>query len=400
MRNKRSSVTASESETKRIKIAETDDGTCVPTFKAYFAKRYKRSVKRFIGEENLQVVFVTKKNLEQGKLATKPTYGSKSDVRLMKKDASVVHLIKIAKESSYPLAPPVIEDKDLTFFVDKLGVRHQVEMRGKRTMEGIYFKAKDVGRVFESKEFVKTIQRSDTTYCEDIDFVWFTSQIRENVDNLQSDSDQGHPRDSDISPQEHDHHSPQEQKRAYHNSHEVFLTFAGLMHALHSTRSPVASEFRDWVYQQVFALVYGAVKQKQEMLSTLCKVDKSFLQTFMKLVPNDLACLCLVDTTMRKDGKKVFKSGRSEKAKERFYKHSSAFDDGAILDTVIFVPSDCLCEAETLLKAAIHESDHFAFNKEQELILLDTNSYKSVRSIMQTIADKYNGSMAIQAEVQ
>ncbi|KAK1929335.1 hypothetical protein P3T76_015087 [Phytophthora citrophthora] len=69
------------------------------------------------------------------------------------------------------------------------------------------------------------------------------------------------------------------------------------------------------------------------------------------------------------------------------------------VDTVIFVPSDYLSEAETLLKEALREDDHFTFNKEQELILLDTESYKSVRSIMQTIADKYNGSMAIQAEV-
>ncbi|KAG7394183.1 hypothetical protein PHYBOEH_005577 [Phytophthora boehmeriae] len=418
MGSKRSSAAATESETKRVKIVNDNDEPVeyevqlegeiyvnvvllfqFPAFKAYFAKRYKRSVKRFISEESLQVVFVTKKNVEQGKLTAKPTYGSKSDVRLVKKDEHIVRLLKIAKKSSYPLAPPVIKDKDLSFFVDKLGDRHQVEMRGKRTMEGIYFKAKDVGRVFKSENFLDTIQNPRTSYCEGVDFVWFALQYPEFSTNLQSNSDQGHPRDSDTSLQEHDHHSPQEQKRTYHNSHEVFLTFAGLMHALHSTRSPVANEFRDWVYKQVFALAYGTVEQKQEMLSTLCKVDKAFLQAFMKLVPNDLACLYLVDTTMRKDGKKVFKFGRSEKVKERFYKHSSAFGDGTILDTVIFVLSDHLSEAETRLKAAIRENDHFAFDKAQELILLDTESYKSVRSIMQTIADKYNGSMAIQAEV-
>ncbi|KAK1929342.1 Uncharacterized protein P3T76_015096 [Phytophthora citrophthora] len=414
MKSKRSSVAANESETKRIKIVEPveyevqlGDDIYVnvdllfqfPAFKTYLAKRYKRSVKRFIDEEKLQVVFVAKKNVKKNELKEKPLYAPKFDVRLVKKDEQIVRLLKIAKKSSYPLAPPVIKDKDLSFFVDKSGVRHQVEMRGKRTMEGIYFKAKDVGRVFESESFLDTIQHPRASYCEGIDFVWFILQHPGSSRSLQSDPDQGHPRDSDTSLQEHDHPSPQEQKRTYHNSHEVFLTFAGLMHALHSTRSPVANEFRDWVYKKVFALAYGTVEQKQEMLSTLCKVDKSFLQAFMKLIPNDLACLYLVDTTMRGDGKKVFKFGRSEKVKERFYKHSSAFGDGVILDTVIFVPSDYLSEAETLLKEALREDDHFTFNKEQELILLDTESYKSVRSIMQTIADKYNGSMAIQAEV-
>ncbi|OWY97948.1 hypothetical protein PHMEG_00031404 [Phytophthora megakarya] len=236
---------------------------------------------------------------------------------------------------------------DLTFFADKHGVRHQVEMRGKRTMEGIYFKAKDIGRVFESESFLDTIQHPLT-------------QIKDNLAT-------------------------------------VIPLYQNTTNTLHDQNKP--NEFRDWVYKQVFVLAYGTVTQKQEMLSTLCKVDKSFLQAFMKLVPNDLACLYLVDTTMRENGKKVFKSGRSKKVKERFYKHDSAFGDGTILDTVVFVPCDCISEAETLLKQALREGDHFAFNKEQELIILDAESYKSVRSIMRMIADRYNGSMAIQAEV-
>lgn len=77
-----------------------------------------------------------------------------------------MRLLKIAKESSYPLAPLVINDKDLAFFVDKYGVYYQVEMRGKSTMEGIYFKAKGVGLVFESEWFVNTILQGDTPLQE------------------------------------------------------------------------------------------------------------------------------------------------------------------------------------------------------------------------------------------
>lgn len=56
----------------------------------------------------------------------------------------------------------------------------------------------------------------------------------------------------------------------------------------------------------------------------------------MKLVPNDLACIYLVDTTMRERKSKVYEFGRSGKIKDRFYNHSNAFGPGTLLDTVIF----------------------------------------------------------------
>ncbi|KAG7391417.1 hypothetical protein PHYPSEUDO_004952 [Phytophthora pseudosyringae] len=90
-----------------------------PAFKVYFAKRYKRSVRRFIDEENLQVVVVPKQNAEKRELKAKPSYAPKSDTRLMKKHEPIVRLLKVAKKSSYPLAPSVIKDEDLSFFVGK-----------------------------------------------------------------------------------------------------------------------------------------------------------------------------------------------------------------------------------------------------------------------------------------
>lgn len=138
-----------------------------PALKAYFAKRYKRSVKRLIEEEELQVIYVPKKNVERGELHMKTSYAPKSDARLVRKNADIEH----------PFAPPVITDDDLEFFVDRAGVHYQVEMRGTRTMEGIYFKAKDVGRVFASDRLVDTILDEHKSYRESTDFVWFALLI-------------------------------------------------------------------------------------------------------------------------------------------------------------------------------------------------------------------------------
>lgn len=178
--SKRAGGNASESETKRAKLAlapyeivvggaiyvNVDQLFQSAEFKDFFAKR-------FIADEDLHVVFVTKMNAASGDLRVKKIYGSKTDVRLVKKDAHVERIIAIAKENPHPLAPPVLNDKDLPFFVDKADVRHQAEMRGKRTMDGIYFKAKDAATVFENPCLVDTILDGRTSYREAIDYVWF-----------------------------------------------------------------------------------------------------------------------------------------------------------------------------------------------------------------------------------
>jgi chaperonin cofactor prefoldin len=169
------------------------------------------------------------------------------------------------------------------------------------------------------------------------------------------------------------------------------------MHSLHVTRSPVADEFRDWVETNVFALAYGTATQKEDMLVTLCRVDKTFMQVLMKVSPNPLACIYLVDTAMRDGDSKVYKFGRSGNMKERLYDHTAAFGDGTVLDTAIFIPSDKLVEAEASLRKSIMKESKFTLNKAKELISLDNAGRKTLRTIMQTITDKYYGSMTIQA---
>ncbi|KAG2796552.1 hypothetical protein PC111_g21676, partial [Phytophthora cactorum] len=145
-----------------------------PALKAYFNKKYKRSVAQLIKQEKFCVIYATKNGIAEGVLHMKTVYAPKSDARLVKKGENVERIIMLAKSSSLDLAPPVITDEDLSFFVDKAGTRHHVEMRGMRTMEGIFFKAKDVGLVFKSDGFLDTVQRQHTAYSESVDYIWFT----------------------------------------------------------------------------------------------------------------------------------------------------------------------------------------------------------------------------------
>ncbi|CAK4839822.1 unnamed protein product, partial [Aphanomyces euteiches] len=102
-------------------------------------KQYERLVTRLISEAKLEVVFVMKKDAAEHK--PKATYSPKTDVRIVKRTGLVNELIAHTRNSSLPLVPDT-----------------SVEMRGERNMERIYFKAKDVGSVFESDNFLDTVQ--------------------------------------------------------------------------------------------------------------------------------------------------------------------------------------------------------------------------------------------------
>ncbi|KAG6946312.1 hypothetical protein JG687_00016786 [Phytophthora cactorum] len=343
-----------------------------PALKAYFNKKYKRSVAQLIKQEKFCVIYATKNGIAEGVLHMKTVYAPKSDARLVKKGENVERIIMLAKSSSLDLAPPVITDEDLSFFVDKAGTRHHVEMRGMRTMEGIFFKAKDVGLVFKSDGFLDTVQRQHTAYSESVDYIWFTLLNPNGNSRVQWVITQS----KLVFPARVTY--PQFPNKG----RELFLTFGGPMHALHSTRTQVATEFRKWVYTQVFAIAYGTPAQKRAMI-----------------VPSDISCLYLIDTTEREDGKKVYKFGRSKKLKERFYQHSATFGDKIVLDTIVFVPQKCLSEAEALLNHSIAEDLRFHLDEARELLLLDPDGYKVIRTIMQTVADRYNGSMALHATI-
>lgn len=56
------------------------------------------------------------------------------------------------------MAPSIIDDGDITLFEDVAHKKHKVEMHGERTIKGVYFKVKDVGRVFGTETLADDIQ--------------------------------------------------------------------------------------------------------------------------------------------------------------------------------------------------------------------------------------------------
>ncbi|KAG9400274.1 hypothetical protein AC1031_011199 [Aphanomyces cochlioides] len=384
---KRGTGAGSNKLPKRVKVASDDDSFELvldgehfvdvdKLFKSssigsFLSINYKRSVKRFIADAKLPVVVVAKKDARKGILSPKDDYSPKTDLRVAQMTSDVRAILACATESLLPTAPPIIEDADLKFFVDGDGKTYNVEMRGKRTLQDILFKAKDVGRVFGCDNFVRTLQDVRCKYKLLTDYKLFTLPEYEASSNMQSSLE-----DPNFSP-----------KRT------PFLTFLGLMHALRSTRSQVADQFRSWIYEHVFAMAFGTVEDKKAMVKQLCRVDKAFIQGFMTLIPTNIACIYLVDTGQHQDSKRVFKFGRTGSIKERFYDHASAFGDKCELDTLVLVPANLLSKAETEFNGMITDELRYKSGKSKELLLLDRDGRNTIRGYMRKVANKYNGSL-------
>jgi prophage antirepressor-like protein len=276
------------------------------------------------------------------------------------KDAKINAIIEEARGRSHPLAPVVILDQDLEFFVDALGERHDVEMRGARTVRGIYFTVKDVGRVFGTADLANDIQHKNTKPREGEDYVWFTM--------------------------------PQGEKKSA--SRELFFTFLGLLRAIMRARTPIAEQLCIWVCDIVFVHGFGNEDQKVELIN---KMDKKTLDTFMKCWAHDIACIYLLETSMKQaeSTKKVFKFGFTKQLKSRMGKHSTTFGPDCVLDTIILIPDESLSGAEADLKRQLPTQYFFTHGSAQELLLLSEADRKTVRAAMQTVAVAYGGTTAV-----
>ncbi|CAK4899044.1 unnamed protein product [Aphanomyces euteiches] len=123
------------------------------------------------------------------------------------------------------------------------------------------------------------------------------------------------------------------------------------------------------------------------------------MEAFMKLVPNGIAYIYLVDTNQCEDDKRVFKFGRTTNVKDRFYSHASSFGDDCRLDTLVLVPLNILSAAKTQFKRMIADMFRCPSGNTQELLVLDTDGHNVIRKCMQTVADTYNGNLALHSHI-
>lgn len=261
----------------------------------------------------------------------------------------------------YPQAPPVIEDEDLIFFKDEDGNEYDVLMRGTRDRKGIFFKVKDVERVFEMQQLRVIFFQEHTFYQEGRDYQWF---ILPKVDNVNIGKNR-----------------------------EMYLTYSGLKHLIAASRSGIGYKFREWIDEIVFAAAFGTVDQKAEALARTLNTDAEHLKAIMNKCSGDISCLYLIDIKQTVDGKRIFKYGYTKHLTKRFRQHMKRYGDQCELVKFVFIPEMNLSHAEKQLKD-ITLPHALQRDGEKELITLDEKELASTILVYQTISANYSGQLS------
>ncbi len=275
-------------------------------------------------------------------------------------------------------APPILRADDLVFFKDDDGVEHHVLMRGEREKDKIFFKLKDVEKVFQMERLDETIQQDKSAYTEGRYYRWF------NISYNEKPIPYGFSSKEDIDKSDD---STKENKR----SKELYFTYVGLKHLIEASRSGVAYKFKSWLDDVLFAVSFGTVEQKATVLARSFDMEVDHLKAMMSKTSNDISCLYLIDIKQMDGDRHIYKYGYTKHLNKRMYQHKRKYGDNIELVQWVMVPEQFLSQAETKIRDS---SLIYSFKKEgeQELISMDDNELKSLLVSYETIAQRYQGS--------
>lgn len=281
--------------------------------------------------------------------------------------------------TSVETAPDVLELEDEEKFRDCDGNIIDIEVRGEKTKNKIYFNVSDVMKSFDMPNLDCTLRADRTGYNINIHYKSF---IRVTQDNVLSKSI----------------------KKC------LYLTYKGLIRVLFASNANNAEKFQDWAEDRLFTIQMGTQENKEILGTDILGINiKNYRAVFNKH-SSDFPCVYLLslgkvgdlrDTFGLScdidDNTIVYKYGFTHDFKERLAKHQTDYGkmNNVKLDVVYFniVDSKYTSEAETEIR------DFFkAFNKplevtgRRELVSLNKMELDETRKKFFVTGQKYAGS--------
>jgi len=297
----------------------------------------------------------------------------------MKKiEPEVVQVVekKVEKKSeAKPLvAPPILELLDNEKFKDEKGKLLDIEVRGERKVNSVYFKVKDIAREFEMKNLRKTLldSRNNLSYTEGKHYVFFYCIV-----------------DSEM-------------------VKTLYLTYNGLIRCLFVSKNVNAESFQSWATEVLFTHQMGTVEQKNDLACGLLGVPYPEVKKYLGIQSGDIYCIYLsilgkvssLRDSMQihpdvDDEKMVCKFGRTDNLEQRIANHKSEFKSirGTQLQLRKIASIDPFhsSKAETDLKHYVNKFK-LEFEQKEELIVVDKKELAEVEDRMYFLSLRYGGS--------
>ena len=177
----------------------------------------------------------------------------------------------ITDDKGIEKAPNIIILKDEEKFKDNDGNVIEIETRGERKHENIYFKVKDVMEGFDMPNLYTTIIKECTRYNVNQDYYYFTCL---NLDNIQNKTNKKTDTKTSL-------------------KKELFLTYQGMLRVLFVSENNKTSHFIKWATETLFTVQMGTPQQKEELVANVMGVSARVIKEVFNTATNSLPCVYL-----------------------------------------------------------------------------------------------------------
>jgi hypothetical protein len=187
----------------------------------------------------------------------------------------------VANEQKLDLevVPPLLELKDEEKFRDDKGNIIEIETRGIKTLDGIYFYGKDVEKMLEINDISCLLNNETTSYIIETHYKKFyrIGQLNHKSNTI------------DIN-----------------NPVRIYLTYFGLVKMLITTRNKIAEQFQKWAMKTLFTIQMGNEIEKEKLGTKILNMDIETYRNVFKTHSTKLPCIYLSELGKVKDLKDTF----------------------------------------------------------------------------------------------
>ena len=180
------------------------------------------------------------------------------------------------------IVPPLLQLKDEEKFRDDKGNIVEIETRGTKTLDGIYFYGKDVEKMLELVSIKDVLHETTTVYEEIIHYKKFIKKVEKNT------------------------HLPSDTNIYTNNQQTIYLTYKGLIRMLITRRHPVADKFQDWCFKTLFTIQMGNEIEKEDLGTKILNMNIETYRNAFKTHSTSLPCVYLTELGKVKDLKETF----------------------------------------------------------------------------------------------
>lgn len=287
---------------------------------------------------------------------------------------------KVTDDNGIEAAPKRIELKDNEKFHDQNGAIINIETRGTRTVDGIYFRVKDVSAGFNMPNLGDTIiDPKRNGYIINEHYKYF---ICSKINN--------------------------DRKKTIAKK-ELFLTYEGMLRVLFASHSQNVKPFIKWATETIFALHMGTTEQKHKVIGSALGVNADTIKEVFDTARTTLPCVYLftlgqvkdLRSSMKIDSKHkdddiVAKYGYTKDLSRRASEHIATYGKIKGVDLKLkyhaYMDPQYMSQGENDIRMFMDALKiNLEYEKHSELVVIPKDMMKLVDKQYQQIGNSYMG---------